>query len=267
LPAFFVFLIAVVVIANLSVALGVFSWYVIKGIDMTYFFHNLVNNDLAFANQSLKIPLFIISVVFFIFLWGKASRNEIKLLEENFHYKYKVLKSQVNPHFLFNSLNTLSELIYSDVKKADFYIQKLSGIYRYILENEENDLVTLEKEISFITNYFELQKVRDDNKISLEVQLPDISYYSIIPVSLQILIENTLKHNARSVDRPLKISISLDSDFVVVSNNIQRKNTMESSTQKGLANLSERVKIVSGRNLVISEENESFTVRIPIIRS
>lgn len=265
LPGFVIFLVLIVVIANLSVTVGVFVWYVAKGLDLSQFIPNVIAKDLAFANRSLKVPLFIFSVLFFFILWGKASRNEIKLLEENFQYKYKLLKSQVNPHFLFNSLNTLSELIYSDVKKADFYVQKLSDIYRYILDNEDVDLITLDKEISFISDYFELQKVRDDNKISLEIQLSNIENYKIIPVSLQVLIENALKHNSRSVERPLIITISLADDFVVVSNNIQRKNILESSTQKGLGNLNERVKLICGRSLIIHEENESFTVQIPII--
>jgi hypothetical protein len=267
LPGFIVFLFLIIVIANLSVALGVFGWYIIKGLDLSQFIPNVMANDLAFANRSLKVPLFIFSVLFFFILWGKASRNEIKLIEENFQYKYKILKAQVNPHFLFNSLNTLSELIYADVKKADSYIQKLSGIYRYILDNEENDLVSLEKEFSFINEYFDLQKVRDENKISLQIHIAQMSNCRIVPVSLQVLIENALKHNSRSVERPLKISILMENDFVVVSNNIQRKNTLENSTQKGLANLNERVKLICGKSLVIGEENETFTVRIPIIRS
>lgn len=267
LPGFVIFLVLIVVIANVSVTVGVFVWYVVKGLDLSQFIPNIIANDLAFANRSLKVPLFIFSVLFFFIFWGRASRNEIKLLDENFQYKYKLLKSQVNPHFLFNSLNTLSELIYSDVKKADFYVQKLSDIYRYILDNEDVDLIALDKEISFISDYFELQKVRDDNKISLESQLSNIENCKIIPVSLQVLIENALKHNSRSVERPLMITISLADDFVVVSNNIQRKNILESSTQKGLGNLNERVKLICGRSLIIHEENERFTVRIPIIRN
>lgn len=266
IPGFLVFLITTVLIANFSISLGIFVWFLIKGISLQYLYQQLITRELGFANKSLLVSLVALSIVFFILLWGKASRNEIKLLEENFQYKYRLLKSQVNPHFLFNSLNTLSELIYSDVKKADLYIQKLSGIYRYILDNEDTDLVNLEKEITFIEDYFALQKVRDDQKISLQIALPDIGGYKIVPVSLQVLIENALKHNSRSVEKPLMVSISMDKDFVVVSNNIQRKSTLENSTQKGLANLNERVKLICGRSLVISEESESFTVRIPIIK-
>ena len=187
--------------------------------------------------------------------------------EENLKYKYQNLKSQVNPHFLFNSLNTLSEIVYEDAKIADKYIQKLSGIYRYILENEEIDLVPLNKEIEFVKQYFDIQKVRDNNKILLEIDCQDADEFKVVPVSLQILVENALKHNSRSEKSALKIRIERMNDVIVVSNNIQRKNILENELKTGLLNLKERVRLILDKNLILEEDNNRFIVKLPIIKS
>lgn len=265
-PAFFLFLVAIFIIANIVVSLGVFIWYIVKGIDLNTFFSNLYRLELYPANKSLSLWLVLFSLVFFYSLWKKSSGKEQMLREDNLKYKYRNLKSQVNPHFLFNSLNTLSELVYYDAKKADNYIQKLSGIYRYILENEETDLVSLNDELDFIRQYFNLQKERDNDKIFMDIDVNKEEEYQIIPVSLQLLVENALKHNSMSRDKPLVVKISNNDDYIVVSNNIQRKNTLETSTQTGLSNLKERVKLIMGRELIVKEDANQFVVKLPIIR-
>jgi two-component system, LytTR family, sensor kinase len=265
LPTFFLFVASALIISLLLVSGSVYTFYLIKGLDTSNFFSNLFEVELPVAIKQITIWILIGSAIFFYLIWRKAIEREQKLREENLKYRYRTFKSQVNPHFLFNSLNTLSELIYSDVKKADNYLQKLSGIYRYVLENEENDLVPLEKEIVFIKEYFNLQKERDNDKISLQIEIGDTNGYFIIPVSLQLLLENAFKHNSMSHEKPLKIKITSKGDYIVVSNNIQRKNTLESSTQKGLQNLSERVKLILGKDLIVSVVNDEFNVELPII--
>jgi sensor histidine kinase YesM len=265
-PAFLLFLVAIIIIANIVVSIGVYIWYIIKGIDLSTFLSNLYRHELYPANKSLSVWLVLISLVFFYSLWKKSSGKEQMLREENLKYKYRNLKSQVNPHFLFNSLNTLSELVYDDAKKADDYIQKLSGIYRYVLENEEIDLISLKDELDFIRQYFNLQKVRDQDKIFLEIDVQGESEFKIIPVSLQLLVENVLKHNSMSREKPLVVKIFISGDYIVVSNTIQRKNTLENSTQMGLSNLKERVNLIVGRELIVTEEKNQFIVKLPIIR-
>lgn len=264
-PGFILFLASIFIIANLVVSLGVFIWYIIKDMELNYFFSNLFKYELSYANKNLFIWLLIFSIAFFYILWKKSSQKEQKMREENLKFRYQTLKSQVNPHFLFNSFNTLSELINSDVKKADAFLQKLSGVYRYILDNEDNDLVPLEDEIEFVRQYFNLQKERDDDKVFLTINYEGPGNFKILPVSLQLLVENALKHNAASREKPLTINIALSDGFVVVSNNIQRKNILGNSTQKGLLNLSERVKLILDKDLVISESNDEFVVKLPII--
>lgn len=261
IPSFVFSLLATLFIALTLYYSGNYVLFRIKGWGM----ENFINRIGSGAIISLSIGLFICCVVFFYTTWRQAIDNEQKLREENLKYQYKTLKTQVNPHFLFNSLNTLSELVYEEPKKADSYIQKLSSIYRYILDNEETDLVPLEKEITFITNYFQLQQERDGDKISLDIDIPNIGKYRIVPVSLQTLVENALKHNSASENNPLKINIYEEGLFIVVSNNIQKKNTLDSSYGTGLFNLKKRIKLITGKEMIVSRENNKFIVKIHVI--
>jgi len=217
------------------------------------------------AMISLLVGLFVCCIVFFYATWRQAIEREQKLREENLRYRYRTLKTQINPHFLFNSLNTLSEIVYTDARKADNYIQKLAGVYRFILDNEETDLLLLEQELAFVEQYFNLQKERYQDKVDLNIAVENPDKFKIIPVSLQILIENALKHNALSEDKPLKINVSADNEYLIVSNNIQKKNILNDSSGTGLLNLKERVKLIMNKEILISQNNEIFTVKLPII--
>ncbi len=267
LPGFILFILAVFIISNLAVSLGVFVWFLIQGMELHGFLTHLFKYELGYANRSMYGWMLFFSIAFFFVLWKKSSQKEQNLREENLKFRYQTLKSQINPHFLFNSLNTLSELIYSDAKKADHYLQKLSGIYRYVLDNADMDLIPLQDEIDFVIQFFSLQKERDNDKISLSIDIKETKDYKIIPVSLQLLVENALKHNSISREMPLIINISYHDGFIVVSNNIQRRNVIENNTHKGLANLSERVRLILGKELIISEANYQFIVKLPIIRN
>lgn len=266
IPAFLLFVILSLIIALAIVSIGVYSFYLIKGLDTSNFINHLFRVELSSAIKQFSIWILLSSAFFFYIIWRKAIEREQQLIVENLKYKYQNLKSQVNPHFLFNSLNTLSEIVYEDSKKADSYIQTLSKIYRYILENEEIDLVWLDKEIEFVKQYFNIQKVRDNDKVSLEIDLKDAGKFKIVPVSLQILVENALKHNSRSEKMPLKIRIERSNDYIVISNNIQRKNILENSSKTGLLNLRERVRLIINKDLIIEDDNNLFIVKIPVIK-
>ena len=266
IPAFLIFLAGTLIIANLTVSINVFVWYIINDYDLAHFIHNLITRDLPVANKSILSSSLVFALMFLFYLWRKASKDGQKLIEENLKYKYQNLKTQVNPHFLFNSLNTLSELVYDDAKKADLYIQKLSSVYRYILENEEKDFIPLKDELNFVTQYFDLQKERDDKKIGLNIDVPEADHYNIMPVSLQLLVENALKHNVTSNEKPLIINIVKDNDELIVSNRIDKKNIMESSLKSGLVNLKERLNLIIKKNLLIEEMNDQFIVHLPIFK-
>lgn len=264
IPVFLIFILVALLISLSLVGIGVYVYYLMKGYDTSHFVNTLFKVEYPGAIKQFTIAIVVGAVLFFYFIWRKSVEREQILREENLRYKYKTLKSQLNPHFLFNSLNTLSELIYSDVTGADNFVQMLSGIYRYVLENEERDIVPLEDEITFVKNYFMLHKVRDNDKISLMINNKEKQNLGIIPVSLQLLLENALKHNSRSHENPLKIIITIEDDFVTVTNAIQRKNSIENSTQKGLLNLSDRVRLILGKELLVTEKEGIFTVKLPV---
>jgi two-component system LytT family sensor kinase len=206
------------------------------------------------------------TLIFIILLWQTSLRREQKLREENLIFQNETLKNQINPHFLFNSLNTLSSLITSSPETAEKFLNKLSAIYRYILENSRKDRVPLTTELNFINDYFELHRIRDDEKIALTIDARNAPEYSIIPVSLQILIENCIKHNMATRENRLGISISIENDFVVVQNNLQKMGTQLKSTGTGLKNLAERVRLITGKTLVVEESNNFFTVKVPLLK-
>ncbi|MCK5470286.1 MAG: histidine kinase, partial [Cyclobacteriaceae bacterium] len=158
----------------------------------------------------------------------------------------------------------LSSLVSKDAKLSEKFISRFSSIYRYILENSNVEFINLSKEIAFVEDFFFLQKIRDDGKIDLNLDLNDAEKYEILPISLQLLIENALKHNAATKDKPLKITVSMENDYVVVENNIQPKMQMEPSSKIGLNNLQERVKLVLNREVLIESSGGSYIVKIPV---
>lgn len=264
LPGLLMFYAGAFIIANISVSLGVLGWYIATDRDMGDYFHQLFTYELTYANRHLLLWLFFFSIAFFYILWRKSVTREQQLREEMLKYQYQTLKSQINPHFLFNCLNNLSEIVYEDPVRADNYIQEISKIYRYIIDNEESRMVPLKNELDFVNRYFNLHQVRDKEKILLNINIPGIEKYRIIPVSLQLLVENAIKHNSFSVRSPLKIDIIGNDGMITVSNNSQPKNTLEPSTCKGLNNLRERIRLIMNKEIIVQESVERFSVRIPI---
>ncbi|MDR1202853.1 MAG: sensor histidine kinase [Tannerellaceae bacterium] len=266
-PLFFVYLFSVILLSLLIFSMGVYLLFLIEGMDTSGFMKHLIQKEFPGAFTPLAIGMLVSAIVFFYHTWRQAIDREQQLREENLIYQYRNLKSRVNPHFLFNSLNTLSELIYTDTQKADNYIQKLSGIYRYILDHEETALIPLNEEINFVTQYFELQKERDGDKIRLDMKIEPIGPYKIIPVSLQIAIENALKHNVASEDNPLVIRMYQTDEYIEVSNTIRKKNSLPAgnSPGTGLANLQERIRLTTGKEMFIVRDEHTFLVKIPLI--
>jgi len=234
--------------------------------DTSTVLYNFFHSGFSAWFKSVIKGLILGAVIFVILLWQTSLRREQKLREENLIFQNETLKSQVNPHFLFNSLNTISSLIQTQPEAAERFINNLSSVYRYILENKQKDTVPLQSELDFITGYYNLHQVRDEEKILLIIDAPDAGEYKLLPVSLQILLENAIKHNIATRDSQLKISIYIEDQFIVVKNNLQRKATQLKSTMTGLKNLAERIRLVTKRNLIIQETNDHFIVKLPLIK-
>lgn len=201
--------------------------------------------------------------------WKKVANEAEQLKEQNLQTQLESLKAQVNPHFLFNSLNSLSSLISEDADKAERFVDEMCKVYRYLLRNNEEDLATLLTEIQFIQSYCHLLKTRYGKSLEVNISV-DQEYldYQLPSLTLQVLVENAVKHNAMAKDSPLKVCISTTRDHkLVVSNNLQRKTRKVTSNKIGLGNIVKKYKLMKQDEIVVEENNERFSVIVPLIQS
>ncbi len=189
-----------------------------------------------------------------------------QLKTESLRNQYNALKNQLDPHFLFNSLSTLLELIEEDKKLATGFVNKLSEVFRYMLTHSSAQLISLDQEISFVNNYVYLLQMRYAN-LFVEMQLDDVSKqnWKVPPLAIQLLIENAVKHNEISKKNPLTIKIQQDGRMIEVSNPIQGKVDVQVTEGTGLLNLTKRYEIISGEEVVITKKDDVFKVCIPLI--
>jgi sensor histidine kinase YesM len=216
--------------------------------------------------KNLSIPMFILLVSVLYGQWQYALKRLYMISEQNLIFQNETLKNQVNPHFLFNSLNTLLSLVNTNSENVEKFILKLSSIYRYIVENTTKDKISLNLELAFINDFFYLHKIRDEEKIQLDINIYEADKYEIMPVSLQLLIENALKHNMATRESPLKIAVYIEDYYVVVKNNLQKMASKHMSSKIGLKNLRERVRLITHKALVIEETPYEYIVKIPLIQ-
>ena len=223
--------------------------------------------------QNYIIPFIInivVSLFFIAFFSFKALQdkkvNEQKIIAGTANAKYESLKSQIDPHFLFNSLNVLTSLIEENPKNAEKFTTSLSKVYRYVLEQKDKDLVSLEEELKFAKTYMTLLKMRFEDAI--QFQIPETvknPEAKIVPLSLQILLENCIKHNVVSEQKPLRIVITEKEGVLEVTNNLQIKKTLKNSTGVGLKNITERYQILSNRNMKIYQSENEYKVHLPLL--
>jgi LytS/YehU family sensor histidine kinase len=197
----------------------------------------------------------------------KANTQLLKLQKENLQSQFEVLKQQVNPHFLFNSLNVLTSLIKVDPDLAEMFTEKLSKVYRYVLENKEKDLVTLGTELDFIKAYLFLLNIRFAGKVQVKTDVAEfLTEKKVVPMALQLLIENAIKHNTFSRNSPLNIEISTHGTrYLTVINNLQNRKTQMTSTGVGLINISKRYSLLSDAQPVFEMGRKEFIARIPLL--
>jgi hypothetical protein len=181
--------------------------------------------------------------------------------------RYESLKNQVNPHFLFNSLNVLSNLVYKDQDLAARFIKQLSKVYRYVLDTKEQEVVPLSVELEALEAYIFLLDMRFGQSLTVSVDLKDTEEWVIAPLSLQMLVENAVKHNVISKADPLHVSVFKDEeDYIVVTNNLQPKSNPQESSGIGLPNIQERYALLTDKPVEIESREQEFAVRIPGIK-
>jgi len=233
----------------------------------------LSNTSIA-ALQLISTVLSIITgCLYEIVYLNKEKESDIIKIERTEKSKIQAqldgLKNQVDPHFIFNSLNTLSYLISQNPETARLFNDTLARVYRYILVKKEKDLVMLKEEIEFASNYFYLLKIRYQTGLKMTIELDDIvtENYMLPPLSVQILIENAIKHNHFTEKIPLDIKVCVIPDKVTVTNNRNIKQFEIQSSQIGLKNLAERYMLITGSQINIDDGKEKFTVVLPLLKS
>lgn len=222
---------------------------------------------------SFAVNLFmVLSVVLFIFgfhffrRWKEQKVVAAELEKEKALVQYDNLKNQLNPHFLFNTLSSLNSLIFENPQLASEFLQQLSKVYRYVLENKDKSLVSVDTEIKFVKHYVQLLKARFEEglEVTFDVAEAELSK-GITPVTLQILVENAMKHNTTQKTAPLAIRIFCEHDFLVVQNNIQKKQVIEGSNGQGLENLRNLYHYLTDIPVAVEETAQTFIVKIPLL--
>ena len=219
--------------------------------------------------QNISLTIVSTVVVHQYFQRKKNEENRLRILRlenENLQLQLNSLQQQLNPHFFFNSLNTLSELIYTDVEKSEAYINELSRVFRYILDMQRKPLVNLEKELEFIQSYFFLLKIRYEDKLNLRSDIETPVQYRIPSLSLLVLFENVIKHNAINAEKPMNISMETEGVYLSVKNNKNRLQFKRPGFGIGLENLSNRCILLAAKNCIIEDEAHYFTVKIPLVK-
>jgi sensor histidine kinase YesM len=227
----------------------------------------------AIKNLKVIIPFLLLTLLVtngiqFFIKWRQAAIREEELKRAHLALQYQSLKDQLKPHFLFNSLSSLVTLIGKDREKATQFVHRLSGVYRYVLDQTENELVPIRDELKFLEDYVFLQKIRYGENLRVRIHLRLDPNRMVIPLSLQMMVENAIKHNVVSAGHPLTLEIfSDDRDRIVMRNNLHRKKDTESSPGLGLSNLRKRISVFSDDPLLIEETAGSFTVIIPTLQT
>lgn len=236
------------------------------------------------TNQSITSGIFVEQAIFmmkisftFLFLgtlianailffknWKEAAVQQERLKREQLVLQYETLKSQVNPHFLFNNLNSLTSLISTNPDKAIDFVKKLSEVYRYVLDQKDCELVDLETELKFLESYVYLQQIRFGANLDVKINVSPKNF-RVIPLSVQMLVENAIKHNEISDRNPLSINIySTDEQYLVIENKLQKKANSEGSGS-GIQNIKSRYEFFTDKDLIIGISKESFRVSIPLL--
>ena len=231
----------------------------------------LIITVVTMAVMIFSIDMIAISLFYSTYLtkyWKKSIEANEELKRENLLAKYEALKNRVNPHFLFNSLNTLSGVVEQKPELATDFIKKLSDIYRYVLEQSDKELVSVYDEMKFVEDYIFLSKMRFGDALMFKSGLPANTSIQTVPLGIQMLVENAIKHNIITDDLPLRIDISAEDGFIIVKNNLQKKNTIIGKKKPlGLENLKHRYEYLSDSSMVVIESDKEFTVKLPVIKA
>ncbi len=247
-----------------------------KGTAIAMRLSGICKEDFNFELKNLYLTVivfvFLLNTIYesfylFLQLSEKALESE-RYKNESLEAQYQNLTSRLNPHFLFNSLNTLTTIVEEDPKKAVNYIRELSIVYRHVLNSQKAAWSDLTAEITFTKSYITLLKMRFEDNLNITLNIHDsYLHYHILSMTMQLLIENAVKHNEISDSHPLEIEIYCEEEHMVVSNKKQKRNIMPSTTKIGLQNISERYRFLVNKDVIVEDKKDTFTVKIPLVKT
>ena len=229
-------------------------------------------NSLFKFNTFCALAIILFTLVYEILFLNKERELDSKIVHqldrERSQAELEALRNELDPHFIFNSLNTLNHLIVNNPQQAYMFNNKLAQVYKYFLINKNNELISLHDELEFIDSYFFLLQIRHDDKLNLETRLNENNERVIMipPFALQILVENAIKHNEFNHENPLHIKIAMNHEYLKVSNNIKPKPYLVNSTGIGLRNLSSRYRILCSKDIIVENTDKDFIVKLPLIK-
>ena len=249
------------VLSFLSILIHLPIWQNTSHVPVTFFIRDEFVRNLT---------IFIVSYLAAKFYIKNIENQQItiafnELENENLSNQVHGLMQQINPHFFFNTLNALSGLVQESPEKSELFIDKLSNVFRYVLKMQENNIVSLDEEMKFANDYFYLLKMRFENKLFMESNIPASEKFYIVPLCSQLLIENVIKHNRMNRQFPINIQIFLELDYFVVCNNLNPQSE-ENSLGFGLKNLNKRCELLAKRPILIVQNKDSFCVKVPLIK-
>lgn len=239
-------------------------------IGLDYVYPDLKKHIASELMTALVVDLILVGIYegyYFFTLWKKSLVRNEQLEKENMTARYEALKNQINPHFLFNSLNTASALIHEDPVRAEEFIDEFSKIYRFLLEHQDKNLHLLEDELAFVRSFLSLQEIRFGKSLQSSIDVDKEKLKYLIPtLSLQLLVENAIKHNQVSMEKPLKISINNDEDIIIVKNSLQLRSESLKSTGIGLNNLNARYEMLANLKPVFIKTEKEYVAKLPLIK-
>jgi sensor histidine kinase YesM len=257
----------------------------VTGTSLTIFLMTILNVILFFimhipVNQFMQTNWFSIKIAFIMYIsiafiahaisfyiqWKNLAVEQEKQKTESLKLRFEALRNHVNPHFLFNSLSTLTHLIETDKDKAIAFTNHLSETYRYIIDTKDKELVSLNEEMAFVESYLQLQSIRYGQLVQIKNSIIEDNRYQVIPVSVQMLIENVFKHTIISKDSIITIELYIENDSLFVKNNLNSKPNSDERTPTGLANIRARYEYLSNRHCQFGEQGGSFVVALPLIQ-
>jgi hypothetical protein len=240
--------------------------YVFDNKNIKEFIQNEVPSNYIVPLVITIIVSLVIHLVYFYKAYQENKLKEQKIIAGTASAQFESLKNQIDPHFLFNSLNVLSSLIEENPESAQKFTTSLSKIYRYVLEQKDKELVSVAEELQFAKTYMNLLKMRFENSITFEIPEGfDNEETKVVPLSLQLLLENCIKHNVVSEAKPLHVKISIQNDQLIITNNLQKKEVLQDRKGVGLQNIVNRYAILTKRKVLVEENEKEFKVLLPIL--